>query len=151
MKKIFLFNLIVGAMAYGMNSPVLDLDGYTQAIGTVKQEGSLTADAKVIVPLEIITDLEVDATVVDDHKLEIPFTLVMNKNPNKEYKIKYTESIIDIDGDGKDDVEIISPSISNSKVEEKNKIVIDGAGIAKDGVYTKRIYMSVEVKDEGGE
>ncbi|MGL5279120.1 MAG: hypothetical protein ACRC8M_08645 [Cetobacterium sp.] len=111
------------------------------------REMTMKIQANVVTPLQIITDLDVKATVVDKQKLEIPFKLEMNKNPNKTYKLSYTEKVIDIDNDGKVDVEILSPEYSTSKVIENNKIVIYGDGIKDDGIYRKKIYMTVELKD----
>ena len=121
------------------------------------KEMTMKVQANIVTPLQIMTDLDVKATVVDNQKLEIPFKLEMNKydilqsinedNPNKTYELSYTENLIDIDNDGKIDVEIISPKYSTGKVIENNKIVIYGQGIKEDGIYRKKIYMTVHLKD----
>lgn len=111
------------------------------------KEVTMKVKANVVTPLQIITDLDIKATVVDNQKLEIPFKLEMNKNPNKTYELSYTENLIDIDNDGKLDVEIISPKYSTDKVIEDNKIIIYGQGIKEDGIYRKKIYMTVHLKD----
>ncbi|MGL6067023.1 MAG: hypothetical protein ACRC0R_08070 [Cetobacterium sp.] len=115
-------------------------------IGTIENV-EMKIVANIIVPLQIITDLDVKATVVDNQKLEIPFKLEMNKDPKKTYKLSYTEKLIDMDNDGRIDVQIISPEYSSNRVIEKNKIVIYGEGIKDDGIYRKIIYMTVELKD----
>lgn len=103
--------------------------------------------ANIIIPLQILTDLDIKSTVVDNQKLEIPFKLEMNKDPKKTYKLSYTEKLIDMDDDGRVDVQIISPEYSSNRILENNKIVIYGEGIKNDGIYRKIIYMTVELKD----
>lgn len=107
----------------------------------------MEVEAEVIVPLQIITDLNIKATVIDNQKLEIPFKLEMNKDPKKTYKLSYSENLIDIDNDGVTDIQISSPELSSDRVVENNKIIIYGNGIKNDGLYRKKIYITIELKD----
>ncbi|MDX8336580.1 hypothetical protein [Candidatus Cetobacterium colombiensis] len=110
----------------------------------------LETKVNVIVPLEIITDVEIKALVVDDAKVTVPFELEMNKAPDKKdfYKLNYSETEIDIDSDGAIDTKIYSPTYINEKVVKDNYLVIDGANISKEGVHKKRVYITVELKEE---
>lgn len=107
----------------------------------------MEVEAEVIVPLQIITDLNIKATVIDNQKLEIPFKLEMNKDSKKTYKLSYSENLIDIDNDGVTDIQISSPELSSDRVVENNKIIIYGNGIKNDGLYRKKIYITIELKD----
>ena len=154
MKKIFLLNFLIMSLIYGekhqsIKSEEVILDKANWKYEKTHKTTLLKTDAKIIVPLEIITDLEIDATVVDNQKLEVPFTLEMNKNPNKKYKINYSEKIIDIDGDRRNDIEIISPEYAHTKIVENNKLIIYGENIKNDGIYHKRVYISVQLIDGG--
>ena len=111
---------------------------------------SLETIVNVIVPLEIISDVEIKAMVIDDEKLVIPFELEMNKEPDKKdlYKLNYSETEIDIDKDGNIDTKIYSPKYINERVVKDNYLTIDGANISKEGVHKKRVYITVELKEE---
>lgn len=110
----------------------------------------LDTKVNVVVPLEIISDVEIKALVIDDQKVVVPFELEMNKNPDKKdfYKLNYSETEIDIDQDGAIDTKIFSPRYINQKVVKDNYLHIDGANISKEGVHRKRVYITVELKEE---
>lgn len=106
-------------------------------------------DVEVIVPLEIISDVEIQAMVINDQEVEVPFEIEMNKEPDKKdfYKLNFTETEIDIDDDGQDDTYIYSSKFINSKIEKDNKVVIKGKNISKEGYHQKIIYVTVETHD----
>lgn len=128
-----------------------DSDG--NILGKRKLEKNTTVmleeKVNVVVPLEIISDIEINALIIDDQKEKIPFEIELNKKPDKEnyYKIKYSETNIDIDHDGKIDTKIYSPDFINSKIVKENYITIDGGNISKEGTHKKTIYMTIEVKE----
>lgn len=106
-------------------------------------------EVEVIIPLEIISDIEIQAMIIDDQEVEVPFEIEMNKEPNKKdfYKLNFTENEIDIDDDGQDDTYIYSSKFINSKIEKDNKVVIKGKNISKEGYHQKIIYITVETHD----
>lgn len=110
----------------------------------------LETKVEVLVPLEIISDVEIKALVIDNQKLVIPFELEMNKEPERKnyYGLHYSETEIDIDEDGKVDTKIFSPKYINQRFVKDNYLYIDGANISKEGVHKKRVYVTVELKDE---
>lgn len=116
-----------------------------EKISTIMMENRV----KVVVPLEIISDVEIKALVVDDEKLEIPFEIEMNKEPDKKdhYMLNYTATELDLDEDGRKDTKIYSPKYINKKIVDENVLYIDGANITKEGVHRKRVYINIEVKD----
>lgn len=103
----------------------------------------------VVVPLEIISDVEIQAMVVDEQEIEVPFEIEVNKVPDKKdfYRLNFTETEIDIDDDGQDDTYIYSSKFINSKIEKDNKVVIKGKNISKEGFHKKIIYITVETHD----
>ena len=109
----------------------------------------LEAQVKVSVPLEIISDVDIETLVIDDEKLEIPFDIELNKEPDIKdyYRIKYSENNIDIDKDGQVDTIIYSPKFLNTRIVEDNIVSIDGSKISKEGTHKKKIYMTIEVKE----
>lgn len=106
-------------------------------------------ETKIVVPLEIISDIEIQAMVIDDQEIEVPFDIEFNKTPDKDktYKIGYSETEIDIDNDGKIDTYIYSNTEINSKVLTDNKVVIKGANISNEGYHEKIIFINVETHD----
>lgn len=106
-------------------------------------------EVEVVVPLEIISDVEIQAMVIDEQEIEVPFEIEMNKEPDKKdfYKLNFTETEIDIDDDGQDDTYIYSTKFINSKIEKDNKVVIKGKNISKEGRHQKIIYITVETHD----
>ncbi|MGL5459686.1 MAG: hypothetical protein ACRDBY_08725, partial [Cetobacterium sp.] len=89
---------------------------------------NLDTKVQVVVPLEIITDVDIKALIIDDEQVTIPFELEMNKEPNKQnfYVLNYSETEIDIDGDGTVDTFIYSPKYINKKLVKDNYLYIDG-------------------------
>ncbi len=116
-----------------------------EKISTVMMESRVN----VVVPLEIISDIEIKAMVIDDQKLDIPFEIEMNKEPERKdyYGLKYSEKEFDLDNDGNIDTRIYSPKYINKKVVDDNILSIDGSKITKEGLHRKRVYITVEVKD----
>ncbi|MGL5229265.1 MAG: hypothetical protein ACRCZO_10480 [Cetobacterium sp.] len=109
----------------------------------------LKSSVEVVVPLEIMTDINVTALVIDDQKLEIPFEITMNKEPDKKdyYSLNYSETAIDIDKDGKIDTYISSPKYINKKVVDDNILIINGKNITVEGTHRKKIYINIEMKN----
>lgn len=103
----------------------------------------------VVVPLEIISDVDIEAMVIDNQKLEVPFDVELNKVPDKKdyYKLKFSETEIDIDNDGQIDTTIYTPEYINTKIVEDNMLYIDGEKISKEGVHQRKVYMTIEVKE----
>ncbi|MGK4198844.1 hypothetical protein [Fusobacterium sp. HC1336] len=103
----------------------------------------------VVVPLEIISDVDIYGMVIDNQKLEIPFDVELNKVPDKKdyYSIKFSETEIDIDNDGQIDTKIYTPKFINTRIVEDNILYVDGAKISKEGTHTKKVYMTIEVKE----
>ena len=87
--------------------------------------------------------------VIDNQKLEIPFDVELNKVPDKKdyYSIKFSETEIDIDNDGQIDTKIYTPKFINTRIVEDNILYVDGAKISKEGTHTKKVYMTIEVKE----
>lgn len=106
-------------------------------------------ETEIVVPLEIISDTEIQAMVIDNQKAVVPFEIEMNKEPDKKdyYKLNYSETEIDIDDDGKTDTFIYSNEYINSKIEKDNRVEIQGENISKEGYHEKIIYMTVEIHD----
>ena len=106
----------------------------------------MEAKVEVFVPLEIISDISIEAVVFGDQVTQVPFELELNREPEKKdfYKIIYSEKEIDIDKDGKIDTIIYSPEYANSKLITDNYVEIQGANITKPGTYQKKIYVTVE-------
>lgn len=104
---------------------------------------------EVVIPLEIISDIEIQAMVVDDQEIEVPFEIEFNKTPNKNrsYALKYSETEIDIDNDGTKDTFIYSNKNINSKILGDNKVVIKGKNISKEGYHEKIVYIDVEIHE----
>lgn len=111
----------------------------------------LDTKVKVVVPLEIISDVDIKALVIDNEKVTVPFQLELNREPNKKnnYTLNYSETEIDIDKDGRVDTYIYSPKYINKKIVNDNYLFIDGENITKDGVHTKKIYVNIELKERG--
>ncbi|MGL5088261.1 MAG: hypothetical protein ACRC6Z_02185 [Cetobacterium sp.] len=110
---------------------------------------NLDTKVEVVVPLEIITDVDIKALVIDDQELSIPFELEMNKTPDKQnfYVLNYSETEIDIDGDGTLDTFIYSPKYINKKLVTENYLYIDGKNITREGVHKRKVYITVELNE----
>lgn len=111
----------------------------------------LEAKVDLYIPLEVITDIDINATIVGNQIKEIPFDIELNRKPEKKdyYVIKYSESVIDIDNDGKPDTYINSPKFVNERVTKDNYVKIIGENISKEGEHTKDVYITIEVGDPG--
>lgn len=109
----------------------------------------LDTKVKAVVPLEIITDVDIKALIIDDELVTIPFELEMNKEPDKQnfYILNYSETEIDIDGDGTLDTFIYSPKYINKKLVTDNYLFIDGKNISREGVHKKKVYITVELNE----
>ena len=106
-------------------------------------------ETEIVVPLEIISDVEIQAMVIDDQKVTVPFEIEMNKEPDKKdyYKLNYSETEIDIDDDGKTDTYIYSNDYIKSKIEKDKRVEIQGENISKEGYHEKIIYLTIETHD----
>lgn len=104
---------------------------------------------KVFVPLEIISDIDIDTIVVDNEEVEVPFQIKLNKEPEKNdyYRLKFSETRIDIDNDGKIDTVIYAPKYINKRIVGESYVKIKGENISKDGDYHKKIYIAIEVDE----
>ncbi|WP_297406592.1 hypothetical protein [uncultured Cetobacterium sp.] len=109
----------------------------------------LESKVKIVVPLEIISDIDIEALVIDNEKLEIPFEIELNKTPKRKdyYKLKYSEDKIDIDLDGEVDTYIYSSKFINTNILRDNILYIDGEKISKEGTFKRKIYMTIEVRE----
>lgn len=107
----------------------------------------LESKVNIFVPLEVITDIDIETTVIGDQIVDVPFEIELNREPEKKdyYSIKYSENIIDIDGDGTPDTYIFSPKYINEKVSKDNFVRIYGENITKEGTHKKDIYITVEI------
>ena len=116
---------------------------YLEKTYTVMME----AKVNVFIPLEVISDIDIETTIVDNQVKEIPFEIELNRTPEKKdyYSIKYSESVIDIDRDGKIDTYINSPKYINEKISKDNYVKIYGENISKEGKHNKTIYVTVEI------
>lgn len=165
MKKILLalFTLIIGINIKGEDivkpeDPIIPMVPILPAIPNGGENSRTPLETKtvimgvtteVIVPLEIISDIEIQAMVIDDQEIEVPFEIEFNKTPdkNRSYSINYSQTEIDIDEDGVDDTFIYSNRNIDSKILKDNKVVIKGANISKEGYHEKIIYLEVETHD----
>lgn len=133
--------------------PQLPTEDKVEVKGIRKLEKNTTVmlqtKLKVNVPLEIISDVDVEAMVIDNQKLDVPFDIELNKKPDKQdyYKIKYSETEIDIDEDGQVDTTIYSPKFLNTRIIEDNIVHIDGERISKEGTHKRKVYMTIEVSE----
>lgn len=109
----------------------------------------LESKLDVFVPLEILSDIDINAVIIDNEELNIPFEIELNKEPEKKdyYKLKFSETEIDIDNDGKIDTYIYSPKYINQRIVKENYVNIKGSNISKDGDYYKKIYITIEVDE----
>lgn len=110
----------------------------------------LDEQMEVFIPLEVITDIDIEATILGNEVVTAPFEINLNKKPNKSnyYTIKYSDILFDIDEDGQYDTRIYSPKYINDRKETNNFVEINGSKISKTGKSSKRVYITVEV---GGE
>lgn len=124
--------------------------------GVIKKRRLLITDsvearvkAQVIVPLEVISDVDIKALVIDDQEVTVPFQLELNKKPDREnfYKINFSQKEIDIDKDGRIDTTIYVNEKINSKIIKDNYVKIEGKNISKEGTHRKKVYITVEVDD----
>lgn len=106
----------------------------------------IEAKVNIFVPLEIVSDINIEATVYGDQVLEVPFEIELNKEPEKKnyYKLKYSETEIDVDNDGRVDTYIYSPEFVNTRYIKDNFVRIHGDKISQEGDYTKKVYVTVE-------
>ena len=109
----------------------------------------LESRVNVFVPLEIISDVDIEALIIDEQKVEIPFEVELNRVPEKKdyYKLHYSETEIDIDEDGQTDTYIYSSPFINTKIKTDNILYIDGARISKEGTFKKKVYMTIEIRE----
>lgn len=160
-KKIAIF-LITSICAMAESIPMTPLIPATPVTkeenvnGVIKKRRLLITDsvearvkAQVIVPLEVISDVDIKALVIDDQEVTVPFQLELNKKPDREnfYKINFSQKEIDIDKDGRIDTVIYVNEKINSKIIRDNYVKIEGKNISKEGTHRKKVYITVEVDD----
>ena len=160
-KKIAIF-LITSICAMAESIPMTPLIPAAPVIkeenvnGVIKKRRILITDsvearvkAQVIVPLEVISDVDIKALVIDDQEVTVPFQLELNKKPDREnfYKINFSQKEIDIDKDGRVDTTIYVNEKINSKIIRDNYVKIEGKNISKEGTHRKKVYITVEVDD----
>lgn len=104
---------------------------------------------EVVVPLEILSDIDIEAMVIDDQEIEVPFEIELNREPDKKdyYRINFSENEIDIDNDGKVDTYIYANEFLNSKIVKDNRVVIKGKNISEEGYHKKVVYITIEIND----
>lgn len=109
----------------------------------------LESKINVQVPLEIISDVEIDTLILDNEEKYIPFEIGVNKSPEKNnyYKLSFSENEIDIDNDGKIDTFIYTPKYINKKTIKDNYVKIVGENISKDGTYNKKVSITIEIDE----
>ena len=109
----------------------------------------LESRVNIFVPLEIISDVDIETLIVNEQKVEIPFEVELNRVPEKKdyYKLHYSETEIDIDEDGQTDTYIYSSPFINTKIKTDNILYIDGAKISKEGTFKKKVYMTIEIRE----
>lgn len=119
---------------------------YLEKTYTVMME----AKVKVFIPLEVVSDIEIETSIIGNQIKDIPFEVELNRKPEKEnyYSIKYSETAIDIDNDGKIDTYIHSPQFINEKISKDNYVRIYGENISKEGQHNKIVYVTVEIGQE---
>lgn len=107
----------------------------------------LESKVNVFVPLEVITDIDIESTVIGDQIVDVPFEIELNRKPEKKdyYSIRYSENVIDIDGDGTPDTYIYSPRFINEKISKDNFVRIYGENITREGTHKKDVYITVEI------
>lgn len=117
----------------------------------------LQAKVNIFVPLEVLSDIDLKATVIDDQKITVPFDIVFNRNLTEQekniYTLNFSETEIDVDDDGNIDTKIYYPKNLNidGDILTENYVVIEGSKITKDGKYKKTVYITVNVPDEADE
>lgn len=169
-KKIFLLLMLVSSLCFAESIPAtpilppinkeeipevpgLPTEDKVEEGGIRKLEYNTTVmlqvKLKVNVPLEIVSDVDIEAMIIDDQKIEVPFDIELNKEPDRKdyYKIKYSETEIDIDKDGQIDTKIYSPPFLNTRIVEDNIVYIDGAKISKEGTHKRKVFMTIEVRE----
>ena len=102
----------------------------------------------VFVPLEIITDIDIEATVIEKQHIKVPFDIELNRKPEKagHYIAKFSEKEIDIDDDGKLDTYIVTPEFLEERINQGNYVEIFGENISEEGTYNKKLYITIDVK-----
>lgn len=130
----------------------VDIDKEKEEKRELEKTFSIYLDTQmdVFVPLEVMSDIDIKATVLANETVVAPFEINLNKKPDKKnyYSIKYSDTFFDIDGDGNFDTKIYSPKYINDRKETNNYIEIMGSKISKEGKHKKIVYLTVEV---GGE
>lgn len=159
MKKFLLMFFLSIVRIYASELPLVpdtsttgkDTDEYGQ-IRVLEKTFDVFLESKVnvFVPLEIISDINIESDVIGNQIVDIPFDIELNRKPEKEnyYSIQYSENILDIDGDGEIDTFIYSPKYINEKISKDNKVRVFDENISKEGKHRKDIYITVEVGAE---
>lgn len=159
---LIIFSIIFGVIGAEEEAPVIPMipilpafpinmeaDGEIMRKPLETKTVILGMEVEVVIPLEIISDIEIQAMVIDDQEIEVPFEIEMNKEPDKRdyYRLNFSETELDIDDDGQNDTYIYSNKFINSKIEKDNKVVIKGRNISKEGYHQKIVYITIETYD----
>jgi hypothetical protein len=159
---LIIFSIIFGVIGAEEEAPVIPMIPILPAFpSNMEADGEimrkpletktviLGMEVEVVIPLEIISDIEIQAMVIDDQEIEVPFEIEMNKEPDKRdyYRLNFSETELDIDDDGQNDTYIYSNKFINSKIEKDNKVVIKGRNISKEGYHQKIVYITIETYD----
>lgn len=159
---LIIFSIIFGVIGAEEEAPVIPMIPILPAFpSNMEADGEimrkpletktviLGMEVEVVIPLEIISDIEIQAMVIDDQEIEVPFEIEMNKEPDKRdyYRLNFSETELDIDDDGQNDTYIYSNKFINSKIEKDNKVVIKGRNISKEGYHQKIVYIAIETYD----
>lgn len=123
----------------------IDIDGNLRKL---EKNYTMMIESKVniFVPLEITSDIDINATVFGNQIIDVPFQIELNREPEKKdyYKLKYSEKELDMDGNGQIDTVIHSPEYVNTRYIKDNFVRIDGGKISNEGEYKKTVYITVE-------
>lgn len=124
-----------------------DLDGKNLRKLQKTYTVALETKVNVFIPLEVMSDIDIEATIIGNQVAQIPFEIELNRTPEKKdyYSVKYSKNELDIDDDGQIDTYIYSPKYINERVSKDNYVKIFGEKISKDGMHKKKVYVTVEV------
>lgn len=152
----FIFAGLIGIGAEENETPLFPMIPILPAIPNDKERVPLEtktiimgAYTEVVVPLEIISDVDIEAMVIDEQEIEVPFEIELNREPEKKdyYRVHFSEKEVDIDDDGQTDTYIYANEFLNSRIEKENRVVIKGKNISKEGYHKKVVYITVEIND----
>ena len=96
---LIIFSIIFGVIGAEEEAPVIPMIPILPAFpSNMEADGEimrkpletktviLGMEVEVVIPLEIISDIEIQAMVIDDQEIEVPFEIEINKEPDKRYR-----------------------------------------------------------------